>query len=139
MSKKNDDGMLERNVSTLLEAGGETPRMADEARARIRAALVAKHGTLPARTALRSPVFAIGLGLAATAAGALIVTRVTGEDAPAVREPDGTEGATWIAHAEDHHPDLEAGYNHCRVTFSTHTVGGLSENDFVCAAKIDAL
>ncbi len=45
----------------------------------------------------------------------------------------------WIAHAEDHHPDLEAGYDHCRVTFSTHTVGGLSENDFVCAAKIDAL
>jgi len=45
----------------------------------------------------------------------------------------------WIANAEDHHPDLEVGYNHCRVAFSTHSVGGLSENDFICAAKIDAL
>lgn len=45
----------------------------------------------------------------------------------------------WIAHGEDHHPDLEVGYGHCRVTFSTHSVGGLSENDFICAAKIDAL
>jgi 4a-hydroxytetrahydrobiopterin dehydratase len=45
----------------------------------------------------------------------------------------------WIAHAEDHHPDLELGYNYCRVSFSTHSVGGLSENDFICAAKIDVL
>lgn len=45
----------------------------------------------------------------------------------------------WIANAEDHHPDLELGYNYCRVTFSTHSVGGLSENDFICAAKVDAL
>jgi len=45
----------------------------------------------------------------------------------------------WIAHVEDHHPDLELGYGHCRVTFTTHSVGGLSENDFICAAKIDAL
>ena len=45
----------------------------------------------------------------------------------------------WIANAEDHHPDLELGYNYCRVRYSTHSVGGLSENDFICAAKIDAL
>ena len=45
----------------------------------------------------------------------------------------------WIANAEDHHPDLEVGYNHCRVEFSTHSVGGLSQNDFICAAKLDAL
>jgi len=45
----------------------------------------------------------------------------------------------WIAHVEDHHPDLEVGYGHCLVTFSTHSVGGLSDNDFICAAKIDAL
>ena len=44
-----------------------------------------------------------------------------------------------IAHAEDHHPDLEVGYGHCRVVYSTHSVGGLSENDFICAAKVDAL
>jgi 4a-hydroxytetrahydrobiopterin dehydratase len=45
----------------------------------------------------------------------------------------------WIAHAEDHHPELEVGYDRCRVTFSTHSVGGLSVNDFICAAKVDAL
>ena len=42
----------------------------------------------------------------------------------------------WIAHHEDHHPDLEVGYNRCKVTYSTHSVGGLSENDFICAAKV---
>ncbi|HTY49316.1 MAG TPA: 4a-hydroxytetrahydrobiopterin dehydratase [Steroidobacteraceae bacterium] len=44
-----------------------------------------------------------------------------------------------IANHEDHHPDLEVGYNHCRVRFSTHAIGGLSENDFICAAKIDLI
>jgi len=45
----------------------------------------------------------------------------------------------WIANREDHHPDLEVGYNRCRVRLSTHSIGGLSRNDFICAAKIDAL
>jgi len=45
----------------------------------------------------------------------------------------------WISHREDHHPDLTVGYNKCRVEYSTHAVGGLSENDFICAAKCDAL
>ena len=45
----------------------------------------------------------------------------------------------WIAHQEDHHPDLLVGYNRVQVRFSTHSIGGLSENDFICAAKIDAL
>ena len=45
----------------------------------------------------------------------------------------------WISHREDHHPDLAVGYNKCRVEYSTHAVGGLSENDFICAAKADAL
>ncbi|HQU16745.1 MAG: 4a-hydroxytetrahydrobiopterin dehydratase [Chromatiales bacterium 21-64-14] len=45
----------------------------------------------------------------------------------------------WIAHQEDHHPDLEVGYNRCHVRFSTHAIGGLSENDFIGAAKVDAL
>jgi len=44
-----------------------------------------------------------------------------------------------IAHREDHHPDLEVGYNYCTVHYRTHAVDGLSENDFICAAKIDAL
>ena len=45
----------------------------------------------------------------------------------------------WMAHREDHHPDLTVGYNRCRVEYSTHAIGGLSENDFICAAKVDAL
>jgi 4a-hydroxytetrahydrobiopterin dehydratase len=45
----------------------------------------------------------------------------------------------WIAHAQDHHPDLEVGYNRCQIVYSTHAIGGLSQNDFICAAKIDAL
>jgi 4a-hydroxytetrahydrobiopterin dehydratase len=45
----------------------------------------------------------------------------------------------WIAHGEDHHPDIEVGYSRCHVRYSTHAIGGLSENDFICAAKIDAL
>jgi len=45
----------------------------------------------------------------------------------------------FIAHQEDHHPDLQVGYNRCKVRFSTHSVGGLSENDFICAAKIEAM
>ncbi len=45
----------------------------------------------------------------------------------------------WIANREDHHPDLCVGYKTCKVTFSTHSIGGLSTNDFICATKIDAL
>jgi 4a-hydroxytetrahydrobiopterin dehydratase len=44
-----------------------------------------------------------------------------------------------IANLEDHHPDLEVGYNYCRVRYTTHSIGGLSENDFICAAKIDLI
>ena len=45
----------------------------------------------------------------------------------------------WIAHQEDHHPDLEVGYNRCLVRYRTHAIDGLSENDFICAAKLDRL
>jgi 4a-hydroxytetrahydrobiopterin dehydratase len=45
----------------------------------------------------------------------------------------------WIAHRENHHPDLQVSYRRCRVRYSTHAVGGLSENDFICAAKVDSL
>ena len=44
-----------------------------------------------------------------------------------------------VANLEDHHPDLEVGYNRCKISFSTHSVGGLSENDFICAAKVERL
>jgi 4a-hydroxytetrahydrobiopterin dehydratase len=46
---------------------------------------------------------------------------------------------SYIANTEDHHPDLEIGYDYCRVTYSTHSIGGLSVNDFICAAKLDRL
>jgi 4a-hydroxytetrahydrobiopterin dehydratase len=49
----------------------------------------------------------------------------------------------WVIHAEDHHPELIVTYNRCVVKFDTHSVnagrGGLSENDFICAAKVDAI
>lgn len=45
----------------------------------------------------------------------------------------------WMTHREDHHPDMTIGYNQCRVEYSTHSIGSLSENDFICAAKVDAL
>jgi 4a-hydroxytetrahydrobiopterin dehydratase len=43
----------------------------------------------------------------------------------------------WMANRQDHHPDLEVGYNRCAVRWSTHDVGGLSMNDFICAAKTE--
>ena len=45
----------------------------------------------------------------------------------------------WIAHTQDHHPDLTVGYDKCKVRYSTHSVGGLSENDFICAARVERL
>lgn len=45
----------------------------------------------------------------------------------------------WLSHRENHHPDLEVGYNRCIVHYTTHAVKGLTENDFICAAKINEL
>lgn len=45
----------------------------------------------------------------------------------------------WIANQENHHPDMEVGYNYCLVKYTTHAIDGLSKNDFICAAKISAL
>lgn len=47
--------------------------------------------------------------------------------------------AAYVAHGEDHHPDMLISYKTCAVTYTTHAIGGLSENDFICAAKLDAL
>ena len=47
--------------------------------------------------------------------------------------------AAWVSHREDHHPDMMVGYDKCRVAYITHAINGLSENDFICAAKLDAL
>jgi 4a-hydroxytetrahydrobiopterin dehydratase len=45
----------------------------------------------------------------------------------------------YIANQEDHHPDLAVSYNKCQVAFTTHDAGGLTENDFICAARVNAL
>jgi 4a-hydroxytetrahydrobiopterin dehydratase len=45
----------------------------------------------------------------------------------------------WISHREDHHPDLLVSYNRCCARYTTHDAGGLSLNDFICAAKMDRL
>ena len=45
----------------------------------------------------------------------------------------------WVAHREGHHPDLEVGFRSCKVKYWTHAIDGLSENDFICAAKINGL
>lgn len=45
----------------------------------------------------------------------------------------------YVVHDEDHHPDLRVGFNHCEVRFNTHSVDGISSNDFICAAKADAV
>jgi 4a-hydroxytetrahydrobiopterin dehydratase len=48
-------------------------------------------------------------------------------------------GVAWIAAREDHHPEMLVSYSQCRIAYNTHSVGGISENDFICAAKIEAL
>lgn len=45
----------------------------------------------------------------------------------------------WVAHTEDHHPDMGVHWGKCVVTYNTHAVGGLTDNDFICAAKVNAL
>ena len=50
-----------------------------------------------------------------------------------------TNAVMWVSHREDHHPYLVVGYNTVKVEYWTHAIGGLSENDFICAAKLDQL
>jgi len=45
----------------------------------------------------------------------------------------------WIAHQQDHHPDLEVGYNKCKVTYSTHSAGGITKLDVEAAKQIEDL
>lgn len=45
----------------------------------------------------------------------------------------------WISHREDHHPDIAVGYSQATVAYMTHAIKGISDNDFICAAKLDAL
>lgn len=50
-----------------------------------------------------------------------------------------TNAVAWIAIVEGHHPDMIVSYGSCEVRYTTHAIGGLSDNDFICAAKIDRL
>ena len=50
-----------------------------------------------------------------------------------------TNAVAWIAITEGHHPDMTFSYGYCVVSYTTHAIGGLSDNDFICAAKIDRL
>jgi pterin-4-alpha-carbinolamine dehydratase (EC 4.2.1.96) len=45
----------------------------------------------------------------------------------------------WVAHRQDHHPDISFGFRRATVSYSTHAIGGLSDNDFICAAQVDEL
>jgi 4a-hydroxytetrahydrobiopterin dehydratase len=45
----------------------------------------------------------------------------------------------WVAHRQDHHPELVVTYQRCVVRFNTHDVGGITDTDFDCAAQVDAL
>lgn len=47
--------------------------------------------------------------------------------------------AAWVGNKQGHHPDIAFGWGYCEVAFTTHEAGGLTENDFICAAKLDAL
>lgn len=49
------------------------------------------------------------------------------------------DALAWMCHVEDHHPELHVQFDRCKVRFSTHSAGGVSANDFICAAKADAL
>lgn len=46
---------------------------------------------------------------------------------------------TWIAHKDDHHPEISFGYNYCKISLTTHGIKGLSKNDMIIAAKINEL
>ena len=48
-------------------------------------------------------------------------------------------GVGWIADTENHHPDLELSYKKCAVKFKTHSINGISENDFIAASKVERL
>lgn len=45
----------------------------------------------------------------------------------------------WVVNEQGHHPDFSAGYNYCEVGFSTHAADGLTENDFICASRVNDL
>jgi len=47
--------------------------------------------------------------------------------------------AAWVAHQQDHHPEMLIAYNFCKINYTTHSINGLSLNDFICAARINEI
>ena len=47
--------------------------------------------------------------------------------------------AAWLGEREGHHPDIRFGWGYCEVSFTTHAADGLTENDFICAAKLNRI
>lgn len=47
--------------------------------------------------------------------------------------------AAWLGENQGHHPDVRFGWGYCEVTFTTHAAGGLTENDLICAARLNAI
>jgi 4a-hydroxytetrahydrobiopterin dehydratase len=45
----------------------------------------------------------------------------------------------WLGDRQGHHPDIAFGWGYCSVSFTTHEIDGLSNNDFICAAKLDQI
>ena len=112
---------------------------------------------------MRSPMFDISKQKCAPCDGGMApldpqrFEALLGECPAWARSPDGTaiernfafrnfyetmafvNAVAWVAHHENHHPNLQVTFNQCTVTYFTHTISGLTENDFICAAKIDRL
>jgi 4a-hydroxytetrahydrobiopterin dehydratase len=74
-----------------------------------------------------------------TGSGADVAIEKTFEFADYYETMAFVNAVAFIAHAQDHHPDLSVHYNRCVVRYSTHDVQGLSERDFECASLVDAL
>ncbi|MDP0927948.1 4a-hydroxytetrahydrobiopterin dehydratase [Paracoccus onubensis] len=47
--------------------------------------------------------------------------------------------AAWLGNKQGHHPDISFGWGYCEVAFTTHDSGGVTENDLICAARLNAL
>lgn len=47
--------------------------------------------------------------------------------------------AAWLGEKMGHHPDVGFGWGWCEVAFTSHELGGLTENDFICATRLDAI
>lgn len=99
--------------------------------------------TTPPRRALGAPAVVSGLakleGWQLSGDGPDIAIEKTFHFASYYETMAFVNALAYIAHTQDHHPDLAVHFNRCTVRFNTHDVGGISVTDFDCAARVDAL